>query len=307
MKKLKFVFCVILAAAISLSLAACGEKDEDVEKEDETEKMSEVENVNEAEKVELKLGRTVIQVEHHERTVNGDVFIPEEESFPLVIFSHGYNGCKDDFRDSANYLMDNGIASITFTFCGSGGRDTSGFGTTNMTLFTEKEDLSAVIDYAKQIKGFNGSLYLFGGSQGGMVSAMAAEEREADIKGMVLLFPAFCIPDNWNNTNYPVDRYPTPESIPESFDFWGVELGRDFVLTLRDLDIYANMADFQKPVLILHGTNDAIVPISYSQRAAETYPNAELVTYKGEGHGFTSGTMRDVEERLLEFINDDPD
>ena len=123
---------------------------------------------------------------------------------------------------------------------------------------------------------------------------------------MVLLFPAFCIPDNWNNMNYPVDRYPTPESIPESFEFWGVELGRDFVVTLRDLDIYENMADFQKPVLILHGTADNIVPLSYSQRAIKTYPNAELVTYTGEGHGFTLSIMRDVEKKLLAFVNDNP-
>ena len=294
MKKIRSALCIILAAVISLGLAACGENEGAPEKEEEVEK------------VELESGRTVIQVEHHERTIHGDVFIPEEESFPLIIFSHGYNGYKDDFRDSANYMMDNGIASITFTFCGSGERDPSGFGTTNMTLFTEKEDLSALIDYAKEIKGFNGNLYLLGGSQGGMVSAMVAEERAADIKGMVLLFPAFCIPDNWNDTNYPVDRYPTLESIPETIDFWGVKLGRNFVFTLRELDIYANMANFQKPVLILHGTNDNIVPISYSQRAAETYPNAELVTYKGEGHGFTPATMRDAEERLLEFINDNP-
>lgn len=305
MKKIKLAACAIFAAA-SLCLTACGEKSEAVENKEETEKVGEAKNMDIAEKTELESGRTVIQVEHHGRTVHGDIFIPDKESFPLVIFSHGYNGYKDDFRDSANYLMDNGIASITFTFCGSGERDPSGFGTTNMTLLTEKEDLSAMMDYAGQVKGFNGSLYLLGGSQGGMVSAMAAEEREADIKGMVLLFPAFCIPDNWNNTNYPADRYPTPESVPESIDFWGVKLGRDFVLTLRDLDIYANMADFQKPVLILHGTNDTVVPISYSQRAAETYPNAELVTYKGEGHGFTCGKMRDMEERLLEFINNNP-
>lgn len=257
-------------------------------------------------KAELGSGRTAIRVDHHERTVYGDVYIPEAESFPLVIFSHGYNGCKDDFKGSAEYLADNGAASITFTFCGGGGRDPSGFGTTNMTLFTEKEDLSALIDYAKRIKGFNGSLYLFGGSQGGMVSAMAAEERAADIKGMVLLFPGFSIPDAWNDTQYPVDRYPTPGSIPESIDFWGVTLGRDFVLAMRELDIYANMADFRKPVLIMHGTNDAIIPIGCSRRAAETYPNAELITYHGEGHGFTPAAMRDVETRLLAFIRDHP-
>ena len=311
MKKIKSAICVILAAAMSLSLAACGENGKEPENKDETGNIEETEKTEETEKeevqtVELEAGKSAIQVEHHDRTVHGDAFIPEAESFPLVIFSHGYNGYKDDFRDSANYLMNNGIASITFTFCGSGGRDPSGFGTTNMTLFTEKEDLSALMDYAKQIKGFNGSLYLLGGSQGGIVSFMAAEDRAADIKGMVLLFPAFSIPDNWNNTNYPVDRYPTYESIPETIDFWGVTLGRDFVFTLRDLDVYANMADFQKPVLILHGTSDAIVPISYSRRAAETYPNAELVTYNGEGHGFTPATMRDVEKRLLEFINDNP-
>ena len=311
MKKIKFVICLILAAAMFLCSTACGESGKESENKNETENTGEAGNIEETENeevqaVELETGRSAIQVEHHGRTVHGDVFIPEAESFPLVIFSHGYNGYKDDFRDSASFLMDNDIASITFTFCGSGGRDPSGFGTTNMTLFTEEEDLSALMDYAKQIKGFNGSLYLLGGSQGGMVSAMAAEKRADDIKGMVLLFPAFSIPDNWNNTNYPIDRYPTLESIPESIDFWGVELGRDFVFTLRDLDIYKNMADFQKPVLILHGTNDAIVPISYSQRAAKTYPNVELVTYNGEGHGFTPATMRDMEERLLEFINDNP-
>ena len=273
---------------IWLCPAACGEKE------------------NALEKIELEPGITAIHVDHHERTVYGDAYIPKTESFPLVIFSHGYNGYKDDFRESAEYLMNNGAASITFTFCGSGGRDPGGFGTMNMTLFTEKEDLSALMDYAKQIKGFNGSLYLFGGSQGGMVSAMTAIERASDIKGMLLLFPAFCIPDNWNNTQFPIERYPTPESIPECIDFWGVKLGRNFIFTMRNLDIFANMADFRNPVLIMHGTNDAIVPISYSQRAAKTYPNAELVTYNGEGHGFTPETMRDVETRLLAFVNDDP-
>lgn len=328
MNKIKIAVCVLLAAAMTFSLAACAtngneegsgtttsnevqtldgaDTSNEEQTSDEAATSNDEEKENEMETLEFDPGRTAIQVEHHGRTVHGDIFIPEDESFPLVIFSHGYNGYKDDFRDSASYLMDCGIASITFTFCGSGGRDPSGFGTTNMTLFTEKEDLSALMDYAKQIKGFNGSLYLFGGSQGGMVSAMTAEERQDDIKGMILIFPAFSIPDNWNNTNYPVDRYPTEESIPEVIDFWGVQLGRGFVYTLRDLDIFTNMPDFTKPVLILHGTTDAIVPLSYSERASKTYPNAELVIYEGEGHGFTAKTMRDVEERLVEFIEANP-
>lgn len=243
-------------------------------------------------------GMEDIQIEHHGRVIDARVYRPNAVRFPVVIFSHGYNGSKADFDSSAQYLMRNGIGAITFTFCGSGASDKSGFATTDMTLFTEKEDLSAVMDYAKSLRWFNGSLFLLGGSQGGMVSAMAAEERAADVKGMVLLFPGLCIPDDWNS------RYPTDASVPDIIPWWGVNLGRDFVLSMRDLDIYAKMAEFTKPVLLMHGTNDDIVPISYSQRAANTYPNAQLITYTGEGHGFTPNTMRDVEEKLLAFITE---
>ena len=167
-----------------------------------------------------------------------------------------------------------------------------------MTLFTEKEDLIAVMNYAKSLEWFDGNLFLLGGSQGGMVSAMAAEERATDLKGMVLLFPGFCIPDDWNT------RYPNDNRVPATIPWWGVTLGKNFVLTLRDLDIYENMAAFTQPVLLMHGTNDTTVPIRYSQRAAETYPNAELVTYPSEGHGFTSATMRKVNNKLLDFVQD---
>lgn len=237
-----------------------------------------------------------VRIFHRERTIEADVFRPDAAKFPIVIFSHGYNGYKDDFKDTAKYLAEHGVGAITFTFCGSGLRDKSGFATTDMTLFTEKEDLLAVINYAESLKGFNGNLYLLGGSQGGMVSAMAAEECTSELKGMVLLFPGFCIPDDWNA------RYPSDSSVPETIPWWNVNLGRKFVLSLRDLDIYSDMASFTKPVLLMHGTKDNIVPLSYSERAAEVYPNAKLITYAGEGHCFSPATMLEVSGELLAFV-----
>ena len=280
MKKLKYVFCVVLAMLMSLCLFGC-------KAEPEPEPAPEPDP-----------GVETVEITHHNRTVEADVYRPDASRFPIVVFSHGYNGSKNDFKESAEYLMSKGIGAITFTFCGSGASDKSGFPTTDMTLFTEKEDLSAVVDYAKSMKWFNGNLFLLGGSQGGMVSAMVAEDRAEDIKGMVLLFPGFSIPDDWNA------RYPNDDAVPASIDWWGVKLGRNFVLTLRDLDIYEKMDEFTKPVLLMHGTKDDIVPLRYSERAAETYPNAELVTYTGAGHGFDTMTMRDVEKRLLDFIDE---
>ena len=286
MRKLKGLLGVVLAFSLAAALAACGER------ERETEEMK---------KLELEKGVNPITVTHHDRTIYGDAYIPDTEEFPLVIFSHGYNGYKDDFRSDAAFLIDEGVASITFTFCGSGDRDRSGLATTEMTLFTEREDLEALMDYARRIKGFNGKLYLFGGSQGGMVSAMAAQTRSEDITGLVLIFPAFSIPDDWSS-RYPESRFPSPEDIPETIPWWGVDLGRNFAATARDFDIYEKMAEFTKPVMIFHGTSDNIVPISYSKRASETYPNCYYKAYSGAGHGFAPNLMAEIDGYLLEFI-----
>ena len=280
MGKLKLAICMVLTMLMSLCLFACGT-------EPEPEPLPEPDP-----------GVETVEITHHGRTVEADVYRPDARRFPIVVFSHGYNGSKKDFQSSAEYLMEKGVGAITFTFCGSGASDKSGFPTTDMTLFTEKEDLNAVVDYAKSLKWFNGSLFLLGGSQGGMVTAMVAEDRAEDVKGMVLLFPGFSIPDDWNT------RYPKDDAVPETIDWWGVTLGRNFVLTLRDLDIYEKMGEFTKPVLLMHGTEDKTVPIRYSERAAETYPNAELITYKGAGHGFDPMTMREVEQHLLDLIDE---
>ena len=233
---------------------------------------------------------------HDERVTYGDAYLPNTERFPLVVFSHGFNGYKDHYGQTAAFLAEHGIAGVTFTFCGSGKGEPSGFGTTNMTLFSECEDLSAVMDYAKKISGFNGKLYLFGASHGGTVSAMTAERRGEEITGMALLYPALCIPDNWN------DRFKTEEEIPESLEFLGVPLGKNYFISCRKLDLYQKMGEFFKPVLLFHGTEDKMVPLRYSVRAKDAYPNARLVVYEGEGHGFSEKGMHDMEERLLGFV-----
>lgn len=235
-------------------------------------------------------------LDRHGRAMDVVVYRPDASCAPVVIFSHGYNGYKDDFRDTAQYLLQKGIGSVAFTFCGSGPRDQSGFPTTEMTLFTERDDLIAVMDYVKKLPWFNGKLFLFGGSQGGMVSAMAAQACPDEVAGMILLFPALSIPDDWNA------RYPDDASVPETIDWWGVMLGRDYVLALRGLDIFEGMPQFTAPVVLMHGSDDAVVPCHYSERAAHTYPNAGLVVYRGEGHGFSPSAMADVNERTLNFI-----
>ena len=95
--------------------------------------------------------KTEILITHHSRTLHGYFYEPEgRERYPLVIMSHGYNGHKSDFEITAQYFAAAGIASVACTFCGGSTRDESGFPTIDMTLFTEKEDLLAILDFMKQ-------------------------------------------------------------------------------------------------------------------------------------------------------------
>ena len=241
-----------------------------------------------------------IKIPHHGRRVDGCEYRPEGEGrFPVVILSHGFNGHHSDQAHIAELLTANGIGAVCYTFCGGSLRDESGFPTTDMTLFTEKQDLLAVLDEVRYWDWVDAEhVYLFGSSQGGMVSALAAEERKDQVRGMFLQYPAFCIADDWR------EKYPRIADIPEEIQLWDVTLGRVFAESVHDFVLEEQTGGFDKPVLIVHGTEDDVVPISYSEQATERYPNARLEVFSGEGHGFTPAGERRTAEMVLAFVQE---
>lgn len=242
--------------------------------------------------------KTLFTVTHHDRTIHGQLFLPDAcGPHAAVLFSHGYNGCMTDFNGNAAYLCQQGIAAVSYTFCGGSTRDESGFPTTSMTLLTEKEDLLAVLAWMKQQPEIDpGLLFLFGGSQGGLITVLAAPDVQQEVRGLMLLFPALCIPDNWNQ------RFARPEDIPDTLTFWDLTLGRVFFETLRGLDAFALLPGIELPVMILHGDKDPIVPLTYSQRAVQALPHAELTVFPGEGHGFSAEANRQMEQMIAGFV-----
>ena len=220
------------------------------------------------------------KISHHGRTVDAAVFLPEGVSdYPAVIFSHGYNGCMTDFYAAGEYFAGCGIAAVCFNFCGGGLRDKSGFPPTSMTLDTEKQDLLAVHEYISALDGVS-EVFLFGSSQGGMVSALAAAELRDKIGGLMLQFPALCIPDDWRR------RYPTDSDIPEVVELWGMKLGREFIAGVCGMKLSESVGSYSGRVLIMHGGRDEIVPLKYSPWAAETYPYARRELVPEVGHCF---------------------
>lgn len=239
-----------------------------------------------------------IRIPNGEKEIFGVLYKPETDGkCPVVILSHGYNGSNADFVGECEYFASMGIAAFAYDFCGGSVNSKSSGESTDMTVFTEKEDLKAVLDYIRTLEIVDPEqIFLFGGSQGGLVTALTAEERAEDVKGLVLYFPAFNIPDDWRNT------YPTVEEIPEILEFWGLNLGKEFFVSLHDFETFENIGTFHENVLIIHGDEDAIVPLSYAIKAQETYENAELVILPGEGHGFSEEGGVEARELAGRFI-----
>jgi len=177
-----------------------------------------------------------------EKEIYGKLYRPKEEgSYPAVILSHGYNGCNTDFVSECKYFASNGYIAYTFDFSGGSTRSKSKGASTDMTIFTEKEDLMTVFNYIKNMDIVDKeNLFLFGGSQGGLVTAMAAEEFVEEVKGMILYFPAFNIPDDWRK------NYATEESIPKTLDFWGLLLGENFFKSMREFYTFESIGNFDR-------------------------------------------------------------
>ena len=192
--------------------------------------------------------------------------LADNKKMPVVIFSHGYNGSADSFEKYAGYFLEKGIASFRYDFCGGSVHSRSSMATTDMTIFTEKEDLMAVIRTVRNWEWADPkNIFLFGESQGGLVSALTAAEPEVILRGLILLYPALCIADNWNS------KFPRDEDIPPEEDFWGMKLGKVFFASLRNVDTFSSISHFHGPVLIMHGDRDAAVPPEYSRHAARVY------------------------------------
>ncbi len=231
--------------------------------------------------------------------IYGKIYLPDSVTdCPAVILSHGYNGIHADFTAECKYFASKGYIAYAYDFRGGSARSRSTGASTDMTIFTEKEDLLTVFEYISGMEQVDkDNLFLFGGSQGGLVTALAAEECGSEVKGVILYYPALNIPDDWRKT------YATVEEIPETNDFWGLKLGRNFFTSIHDFYTFDNIGTFNKNVLIIHGDKDTIVSLKNSERAVELYPHAELIVLPGEGHGYTPKGAKTAMEHTLKFMD----
>lgn len=216
-----------------------------------------------------------LYVHRGDMEIYGKLYVPGayEGKLPAVILSHSSDLTADSMKSYCERLAGMGYAAYAFDFCGGSKRSRSSGDAADMTVFTEAEDLTAVLSAIRELDCVDEqSIYLFGTSQGGLVSALVADERPDEVKGLILFYPAFN----------------TAELIQSFYGDRKEISGEPYIQTLLEYDVYEHIGAFPGDVLILHGSRDFIVPSSYSRRAAELYAHCELYLIEGAYHGFNA-------------------
>ncbi len=240
----------------------------------------------------------------HCNTLRGVILMPKEMKAPCktVIVSHGFASNMVITFGYAKTFAQAGYVAILYDFCMSGSGISSGK-STGMSVLTEKANLIDVIDYAKHLDFVDeNNISLAGCSQGGLVSALAAAERQEDVKRLFLYYPAFCIPDDARRGHMITAKF-NPNEIPDKFNAIFVRLSRKYAEDAKSLDPYKEIREFKKPVLIIHGIEDALVSIDYSRKAQQQYCDCRLVEVHGD-HGFIKKGFAASKKATLDYIKD---
>jgi len=73
---------------------------------------------------------------------------------------------------------------------------------------------------------------------------------------------------------------------------------------LRGWDAWDRVRALHCPVLVLHGTEDRVIPVENGRRLAGAIPGAKLVLLEGAGHVYHSEQPEATDATVLEFLRD---
>lgn len=248
---------------------------------------------------------TDVQCESHGLTLRGKMIVPVtdgEEKLPMVVLTHGFTSTYSDMNEIAEALGKNGIASVRFDLTGNGISDGEYVDT---TFTSQKEDILNELAFVKTLDFVDtDKLFLCGKSQGGFDSAMAAVDCADEICGLILWYPALCIPEDFKAgrvmfTSFDVDNIPETLAIQG-----GISVSRAFIEEGLSIVPNEDFTTFEKPVLIIHGDSDNIAPYAYAESLAAAYADAEFILIEGGGHGFSGDGLVTALDATVAFIQE---
>lgn len=239
------------------------------------------------------------ELEVNHKNLRGLLSMPDDENYKnIVTMFHGYTGHKNEhgflFKQLTKTFVELGYATIRFDFSGSGDSDGEYY---EMTYFTELEEARAIINYAYKMA--NKPIIALGFSMGGAITADVSGQMVDKVEQVVLLSPA------GNMDQIVTNRYQSVITNDGLIDIGGFCIGTKLIETLKGYDLYQNVKNFDKKVLIIHGSDDQSVPIEFGRRYHSIYPNSTMYTIEGAPHGYSNIKFREqIKEIIIKHLGE---
>ncbi|MEO8361983.1 MAG: alpha/beta hydrolase [Vicinamibacteria bacterium] len=249
-----------------------------------------------------------------------------------VILIHGWPLTADTFDEMGMAIAEAGMRAIAYDRRGFGRSEQPWDGYNYDTL---SDDLAAVLEYAKDDNATIIGFSMGGGEVARYMSRHAGRGlKQAVLIGSVVpfLLKTANNPDGvdgsafegmgkaiaadrakfWSgffNDFYGVGLVTQP--VSEEVIEWtrsmamqaSVRATLECAKAFSSTDFRPDLASFKVPTLIIHGTDDKIVPIDISSRkAAAGIPGSTLIEYKGAPHGLFASHKEKLTADVLEFL-----
>jgi len=238
---------------------------------------------------------------HKQQDIFGRLYLPNDDATrkPLAILAHGYNSSYRETEAYAQTLAMNGIAAYIFDFCGGAVKSRSQGKTTEMSVFTEADDVAAIVETVGRW-GFidQNRLALLGCSQGGLVAAIASSQMPSAFKAVVLVYPALMIAEH-AVTTHPKEAVTSKTGV----DVMGMPLSHVYYDKLVGYKVFDEMKKYQGDVMIVYGDRDPIAAGDYIDRARKVYKRCEVNVVPGGAHGFPASlTHVQANDHIVRFL-----
>lgn len=255
----------------------------------------------------MKTSKTSFECVRGNQLIRGHIIKPKFlGKFPVIILSHGFMSNQRSVWHYAKQLAELGYVAVTFDFRGGCIMGASDGRSEDMTVFTEAEDLNAVIDCVKKLPYVQSDrVSLMGCSQGGFVSGIVASRQLDKIEKLILFYPALCIPDDARAGKMLGFQF-DPNNMPDILSKFPMKIGMQYASSMMPIDAIQEIRNYRGRVLLVHGTDDNVVNISYARKAQQAYgmERCYLLELEGAGHGFKGEADKIAIGAVKEFLCD---